>query len=175
MEKQAAIAIRRVAASQDDLLGPLCALLIDAVDSGASIGFLAPLTQERAARYWKQVFASLGDGLMLWVAEDAGQVVGSIQLCPCLKENGRHRAEVQKLFVLRARRGQGLSSRLMATAEGAARGLGCTLLVLDTLRGSSAESIYGHLGWQRAGEIPDFAAAPDGQLFPTVYFYKRIG
>jgi hypothetical protein len=46
--------------------------------------------------------------------------------------------------------------------------------VLDTLLGSHAENVYRHLGWQRAGEIPDFAAAPDGELFPTVYYFKRL-
>ena len=42
----------------------------------------------------------------LWVAETDGQIVGSVRLCLCLKDNGRHRAEVQKLFVLTANRGQ---------------------------------------------------------------------
>lgn len=45
---------------------------------------------------------------------------------------------------------------------------------LDTLQGSQAEQVYGHLGWQRAGEVPDYAAAPDGELFPTVIFFKRL-
>ena len=51
---------------------------------------------------------------------------------------------------------------------------GRTLLVLDTLAGSDAEPVYRHLGWQRAGEIPKYAASPDGQLFPTVYYYKLL-
>ena len=170
----AAVAIRRVAPSETALIEALCALLIDAVHSGASVGFLAPMAHDTAARYWKQAFGALGEGLVLWVAEKDGEVVGSIQLAPCLKENGRHRADVQKLFVLRAFRGQGVSSRLLATAEDHARSLGCSLLVLDTLRGSFAEKVYDHHGWQRAGEIPDFAASPDGKLFPTVYYYKRI-
>jgi GNAT superfamily N-acetyltransferase len=170
-----AVVIRPVSRSETAMIDALGALLIDAVHSGASVGFLAPMAPETAARYWRQVFAALGEGLVLWVAEKDGAVVGSIQLAPCLKENGRHRAEVQKLFVLRALRGQGVSSRLLATAEDHARALGCSLLVLDTLRGSFAEQVYGHHGWQRAGEIPDFAASPDGKLFPTVYYYKRIG
>jgi GNAT superfamily N-acetyltransferase len=171
----AAVAIRRVSPSETALVDALCALIIDAVHSGASVGFLAPMTRDTAARYWTQVFGALGEGLVLWVAEQDGAVVGSIQLAPCLKENGRHRAEVQKLFVLQAFRGQGVSSRLLATAEEHARALGCSLLVLDTLRGSFAQKVYDHHGWRKAGEIPDFAASPDGKLFPTVYYYKQIG
>jgi hypothetical protein len=47
-------------------------------------------------------------------------------------------------------------------------------LVLDTLAGSGAETFYQKLGWQRAGQIPKFAADPWGKLFPTVYYYKDI-
>ena len=152
----------------------LCELLIDAVHNGASVGFLAPLSIDRAARYWEQVLAALGDGLLLWVAEAEGRVVGSVQLAPSPKENGRHRAEIQKLFVLSAFRGQGIATRLMAAAETTARAAGRTLLVLDTLAGSDAEPVYRHLGWQRAGEIPNYAASPDGRLFPTVYYFKLL-
>lgn len=152
----------------------LCELLVDAVHSGASVGFLAPLARERARAYWEEIFAALGPGLHLWVAEDAGRIVGSVQLAPCLKDNGRHRAEVQKLFVLTTCRGQGLASLLMQAAEGQARRLGCSLLVLDTLAGTHAETVYRHLGWQKAGEIPQYAATPDGELHATAHHFKFI-
>ena len=125
-------------------------------------------------RYWQQVFASLGDGLLLWVAETDDRIAGSVQLAPSQKENGRHRAELQKLFVHSEFRGQGISTQLMSAAETAARAAGCTLLVLDTLAGSGAEAVYQHFGWQRAGEIPNYAASPDGQLHPTVYYFKSL-
>jgi hypothetical protein len=48
------------------------------------------------------------------------------------------------------------------------------LLVLDTLLGSQAEDVYRHLGWLRAGEIPQYAAAPDGEIFPTVVYFKAL-
>ena len=168
------IAFRQVTEPEQALIPPLCELLIDAVHNGASVGFLAPLSIDRATRYWQQVLASLGEGLLLWVAEADGKIAGSVQLAPSQKENGRHRAELQKLFVHSAFRGQGISTRLMSAAETAARAVGCTLLVLDTLAGSGAEAVYQHLGWQRAGEIPNFAAGSDGQLHPTVYYFKSL-
>jgi GNAT superfamily N-acetyltransferase len=112
--------------------------------------------------------------VLLWVAEAGGQVVGSVQLALCPKENGAHRAEVQKLFVHSSARGQGISSLLMGAAEAEARRRQRSLLVLDTLLGSHAENVYRHLGWTRAGEIPDFATTPDGELFPTVYYFKLL-
>jgi hypothetical protein len=69
-------------------------LLADAVHGGASVGFLAPLAPGTAAAYWHDVAASLGPGLLLWVAEDGDEVVGAVQLAPALRENGLHRAEV---------------------------------------------------------------------------------
>lgn len=114
----------RVRSDEHHLVEPLCALLIDAVRSGASVGFLAPLAHETAARYWHQVLSSVGDHLCVWIAELDGKVVGSVQLALCEKENGSHRAEIQKLFVLRSSRGQGTASKLMAAAEEHARACG---------------------------------------------------
>lgn len=103
-----------------------------------------------------------------------GVIVGSVQLERCAKENGRHRAEVQKLFVLSSRRGRGIAARLMQALEAFAAGAGCRLLVLDTLSDSAAASVYRHLGWTFAGSIPAYAATPDGDLHATSYFYKQL-
>lgn len=166
--------VRERTAIGPDLLPALCELLQDSVHGGASVGFLAPLSWATAVRYWDQVGDSLGAGLRLWIAEEeGGSLSGAVQLAPCLKENGRHRGEIQKLLVHSSRRRRGVATALMAAAETGGARLGLSLLVLDTLRGSAAEEVYRRLGWQRAGEIPDYAAAPDGALHPTVYYYKQ--
>ncbi|MGW1138398.1 GNAT family N-acetyltransferase [Streptomyces zhihengii] len=47
----------------------LGALLADAVDDGASVGFLAPLTIDRAAAYWSGLAPALADGTVtVWTA-----------------------------------------------------------------------------------------------------------
>jgi len=153
----------------------LADLLIGAVGNGASVGFLWPLDRVAVADYWRQVFASLCDDFFLWVAEVDERVVGAVQLARCTKQNGRHRAELQKLFVHSAYRGRGIAARLLAAAEAQAREIGCTLLVLDTEAGSPAESVYRHLGWRKSGEIPMYAGKPSGELIPTAYYYKLIG
>ena len=156
------------------MIEPLGHLLIDAVHSGASIGFLAPVSRETADRYWHGVFASLSGALLLWVAEKDGAVVGTVQLALCEKDNGRHRAEVQKLQVLRAARGNGVATLMMCELEAEARRRRRSLLFLDTLLASHAEEVYRHLGWSRAGEIPDYATTPEGELFPTVLYFKQL-
>ena len=166
--------VRYVLPGEADVLPGLCGLLRACVDGGGSVGFMAPLEPARAERYWRGVLDGLGDNLQLWVALVAGEVAGAVQLAPSAKDNSPHRADVQKLLVAPRHRGRGIASRLMAAAERHARVNGRWLLVLDTETGSAAESIYRHLGWQRAGEIPDYALAPDGRLHPTMYFYKRL-
>jgi acetyltransferase len=168
------LTVRQISQPDDALISPLSNLLIDCVHGGASVGFLAPLSPLTAARYWEDVFASLNSGLVLWIAEDNGNVMGSVQLVLCQKENGLHRAEVMKLLVLRAYRGRGIASQLMSELESFARSEGRTLLVLDTEAGSIAETVYQHLGWTRLGEIPDYAKSPDGVLRPTAYYYKVL-
>lgn len=168
-----AATIRRIESAEAPVIDGLCALLADAVHDGASVGFLAPLARETALAYWRQVCAALPDGMVLWIAESAGQVVGTVQLALCGKENGSHRADVHKLLVLTLHRGRGIAAALMKAAEEYAAANGRTLLVLDTIAGSPAEFVYRHLGWQKVGEIPDYAAMPDGELRPTAYYYKR--
>ena len=168
------ITIRRITREEDAPRTGLRELLVDTVDRGASVGFFAPMQSATADRYWDDVLARLNPALLLWVAEDDGTVVGSVQLALCERENGRHRADVQKLFVHGDHRGRGIASKLMADLDAAARVRDRSLLILDTLAGSKAEAVYRHLGWTRAGAIPDFAAFPDGTLHPTVYYYKIL-
>jgi GNAT superfamily N-acetyltransferase len=168
------VIVRRIEQPLPALLDPLAELLIDAVHGGASVGFLASLSRLEARAYWLAVFAALGDGLLLWVAESDGRLVGTVQLGPCLKANGRHRGELMKLLVHSSFRGRGISSRLCDALDAEARARGLTLLVLDTIADSASEAIYRHRGWQAVGQVPDYAAMPGGELRPTVIFYRRL-
>ncbi len=170
------ISLRQLQASDAGaVMDGLVGLLQDTVDAGAaSVGFLADASRVEFEAYWRQVFAALGPGLLLWVAEQEGRIVGTIQLAPCLNGNSRHRAEIRKVLVGPSLRGQKLASRLLQEVERHAATLGIWLLVLDTMGGSQAEAVYRHLGWTCAGTIPDYAASPDGVLHPTVYFYKTL-
>ncbi|MER6285962.1 GNAT family N-acetyltransferase [Streptomyces sviceus] len=154
----------------------LADLLIDTVDGGASIGFLAPMDRAAAVAWWKERVGAVAAGhLAVWAAYDGRRALGTVGLAFPDKPNSRHRAELVKLMVHRDARGQGLGRRLLGTAENAARSAGITLLHLDTETDSPAERLYGSAGWTRAGVIPDYAADPAGVLRPTTLYYKRLG
>ena len=152
--------IRRITHITQPQMHDLCVLLEDCVDDGTSVGFLAPLTRDRAEAYWRSVQAALTDGPALFVAEDDGAVVGSVQLAPSPRENGRHRAEVQKLFVLRSHRGRGIGSRLMRAAEDHARSIGRMLLVLDTHQGAARRGHVRALGLAAVRRDPQLRRHP---------------
>ncbi|PJG60500.1 GNAT family N-acetyltransferase [Aeromonas cavernicola] len=153
----------------------LITLLQDCVASGASVGFLPPLAEAVALEYWQGIEAELAAGSRrLWVAFEQHQLVGTLQLALCGKANGRHRAEVEKLMVHSQARGKGVGRALMATMEQGARDAGRTLLVLDTRVGDVASTLYRHLGYLEAGQIPDFARSANGSLAATLFFYKQL-
>jgi ribosomal protein S18 acetylase RimI-like enzyme len=170
------LAIEELAAGQfDAVLDELAELLRDAVDSGASVGFLPPLAVQDALAYWQEVAAAVQSGSRVaLVARQDGRIVGSAQLDLPGKPNARHRAEVQKLLVHSAARGRGIGRRLLAAVEKAALNRGRTLLVLDTQQGSVAEWLYARHGYTRAGEIPQYAEVADGSLITTVLFYRVL-
>ncbi|MDF0604939.1 GNAT family N-acetyltransferase [Neisseriaceae bacterium TC5R-5] len=168
------LTIRLVQLGSDRELRGLISLLQTVVAGGASLGFWAPLSEAKAHAYWLQVFESLGPGLQLWVAEQAGEIIASVQLAPCLRENGRHRAEVQKLLVDDGHRGKGVARALLATLEVFCQQQAISLLVLDTECGSIAETVYQRLGWCRSGEIPAYVLWPNGEAAATVYYYKQL-
>ncbi len=154
----------------------LADVLIDCVDGGVSVSFLAPLAPEKAEAFWRGVAEGVaaGDRLLL-VAEDAtGEVLGTVQVVFAWPENQPHRADVAKMLVRRSARRRGLGGGLLRAAEDAARAAGRTLLVLDTFTGSDAERLYRHLGWTEVGVIPEYALTADGALGATTIFYKKL-
>jgi GNAT superfamily N-acetyltransferase len=158
-----------------DILPQLTALLQDAVDGGASVGFLPPLATEVAEGYWAGVFREVAQGSrILLVASEAEEIMGSVQLELATRQNALHRAEAQKLFVHQRFRNRGIARLLMSAIEAAAREAGRTLLTLDTQRGSAAEQLYAKYGYTRAGVIPQYARGADGLLHDTVVFYRLL-
>jgi len=166
---------RLTAETAQAALAELVRLLQDAVDSGASIGFLPPLDGDTARSYWIEMIAELaGNMRVLIAARESGQIVGAIQLALATKQNALHRAEVQKLMVDTRFRNQRIGRTLLTAAEDAARDTGRTLLVLDTRQGDVAERLYLRQGYTRAGSIPQYARSADGTLDTTVFFYRLL-
>jgi ribosomal protein S18 acetylase RimI-like enzyme len=155
----------------DDLVD----VLWDAVDSGASVGFLPPLSREEARAYWHGIFADVAAGKRVLLGAMQGErFVGTAQLELAMKPNALHRAEVQRVLVHRSARRQGIAEQLMHRLEELARERGRSLLVLDTREGDAAERLYQKLGYTVAGVIPGYARSASGVLDGSVFYYKQL-
>jgi acetyltransferase len=153
----------------------LVKLLQNAVDGGASVGFIAPLSDADACQYWTEVFSEVGQqSRIVLAAVQENQIIGSVQLALRTMPNAWHRAEVQKLLVLRSHRRHGIGQALMTAVEEAARQEGRHLLVLDTRLGDDAERLYTCMGYLRVSVIPQFARSSTGTLDATVIFYRDL-
>ena len=168
-------ALRRLQTVEDGHIDDLASVLIDCVEGGASVSFMAPLTRERASAFWRQVAQAVHTGARaLIVAEDAEGICGTVQLLLDLPENQPHRADLAKMLVHRRARRRGLGAALVRAAEATARECGRTLLVLDAVTGGDAARMYERLGWVRVGDVPGFALMPTGEPCSTTYFYRDL-
>jgi ribosomal protein S18 acetylase RimI-like enzyme len=157
-------------------LDGLAAVLVDCVEGGASVRYMAPFSHDDARSAFEAVAAEVEDGRRLLLAAFAdGELVGTVQVVLATPPNQPHRAEIAQLLVHRSARRRGIAERLMARAEREALAEGKTLLVLDTVTGDAAERLYERLGWTQVGVIPGYALYPDGRLCDTTVFWKALG
>lgn len=167
--------LRRLPTLNGESISQLADVLIDCVDGGASVSFMAPLSREHALAFWTMVAEDVADGeRVVIVAEDGEGICGTVQLILAQPQNQPHRADVAKMLVHRRARRHGIGGALIREAECAARDAGKTLLVLDTITGSDADRLYERNGWVRVGEVPDYALLPHGGLSGTTFFYRRV-
>lgn len=164
----------------DNDIRQLARLLVDAVESGAAVTMLAPLSATQAELWWRKAIATFPPSASLLVARNrssnaSDEIIGTVQLVPPSAMNQQHRAEVAKLLVDRQHRRTGIGTRLMQSIEQVARDSGFRLLTLDTKRGDPAERLYERLGWVRLGTIHGYALDPDGRSFhDAVFFFKQL-
>ncbi len=155
----------------------LVAILADAVEGGASVGFLPPVERSVGAQYWQSVADAVADGsrVLLVARDDAARVAGTVQLDLATRANGLHRAEVVRLMVHRSARRRGIGRALMLAVQDEAVRRGRTTLHLDTRQGDESERLYRSLGWRLAGLIPEWARSADGTLHTTAFYYLLSG
>jgi GNAT superfamily N-acetyltransferase len=164
------------AAGYEAAIADLSALVVDAVATGAGVNFLAGVTHDEAAAWWRARIPEITDGTTTaFVARDDGhRLVGSTLLIRSRNTNAPHRAEIGKVLVHSTARRRGIGRALMAAAEDRARADGRWLLILDTATGSDAEHMYRDLGWTVLGIMPNHSLLPDGTLSDTTYFWKDL-
>jgi len=154
-------------------LDGLADVLADCVEGGASVSYMAPFPHAAARAAFEGFAAEAEAGRRIILAAfEAGRLLGTVQLLLSLPPNQPHRGEIAKLLVHRSARRRGVARALMAEAEAEAAARGKTLLVLDTVTGSDAESLYAAMVWSRVGVIPNYALYPDGGYCDTTVFWK---
>ena len=166
--------IDRLRESTPQDLRELASVLMDCVEGGASVGFMQPLSLDKALVFWRRVAdsAARNERALLAIRDTQG-IIGTVQVVWDLPENQPHRADISKMLVHRCGRRQGFGAALMQAAEDVAREERKTLLVLDTAS-DEAERLYARLGWQLCGVIPGFALLPQGGVCATTYMYREL-
>ena len=169
------IQIRCLQTIGDREIQGLSDVLIDCVEGGASVSFMLPMTRAKAEAYWHSTAASVarGERIVLAAEDAAGTIVGTVQVILNQPENQPHRGDLAKMLVHRRARRRGVGAALLTAAERSALDAGKTLLVLDTASGD-AERLYARQGWQRCGQIPNYALMPDGAPCATTLFFKSL-
>lgn len=170
--------VRLGAAEATARIDALSDLLRRCVEAGASINFVLPFDAAAAEAFWRRkALPPIADGVRaLWIAQDAGRIVGSVQLDWGTPPNQPHRAEVTKLMVRPDQRRRGIARALMGALEAEAARLGRTLITLDTRSGDSAEPLYASMGYVAIGAIPGFSVDPldPTKLDATTLMYKTL-
>lgn len=90
---------------------------------------------------------------LLAVVEDAGEVVGTLQLTfiPGLSHQGAWRGQIEAVRIAASRRGQGLGERLIRWAVEECRARGCLMVQLTTnLSRKDAHRFYERLGFRHS-------------------------
>jgi GNAT superfamily N-acetyltransferase len=152
-------------------------LLVDSVESGASVNFVWPMTRAKAERWWDGALAShaRGERILLVARNDDGRIDGTAQVILAPQENQFFRAEISKLLVRSTARRRGLGVKLLRAAEEEARKAGRSLLVLDTEKDGAGEKLYAREGWIKFGEVPGYAMMADkSRRAACCFFYKMV-
>jgi GNAT superfamily N-acetyltransferase len=169
--------VRKLAAADvASLVSDLAEILLDAVEGGASVGFMAGMSRADAEAFWLGVAEDVERRarLLFGAFDDSNRLVGTAQLVLSMPPNQQHRAEVAKMLVHRRARRRGVARALLSSLEAEARALGRRVLTLDTLSGSDAERLYASSDYVSAGSIPDYALRPNGTAAATTLFFKQL-
>lgn len=157
-----------------DVAPALTALLRDAVDAGAALGFLPPLGDDECLRYWLSLRTGLrGSERVLLVAHVWGRLAGSGRLMLPRWPNARQRAEVQKLIVGQGFQRRGVGAALMVALDHVAKASGRSLVILGNRGSEAPQRFFQHLDYQLAGVLPDAVAGTAGGSCDGAVLFRR--
>lgn len=150
-------------------------LLVDVVESGGLVHFMAPLAPQDADAFWDGALQSAGLGeRLMFGAFDGPLLVGTVTIILKSPPNAPHRAEVAKMMTLSSHRRRGIARALLRHAEREGWKHGKTLLTLDTAAEGGSSALYESEGFVFMGGMPGHAYRPHGGLCATKFYYKQL-
>ena len=137
------------AAAEDDLLGIVRLQAEDTLPPGRE------LTDAPVADCYARAFAAMAadPNQLLVAAEDAGELVGTLQLTfiPGLAFRGAWRGQIESVRIAAHRRNQGLGEAMIRWAVDRCRERGCRMVQLTSSNGrGDAHRFYERLGFSRS-------------------------
>ena len=149
-------------------------LLVDVVNHGGAVHFMAPLAPAEADAFWDGALKSMAQGeRLIFAAFDKDLLAGTASIILKSPPNAPHRAEVAKMMTLSSHRRRGIARALLRHVEREGRKHGKTLLMLDTSAEGGSSALYESEGFIYCGTVPDFYVKPHGGLGATKYYYKH--
>src|ERR1700734_701376 len=100
------VEIRELSASEaSQKVEALATVLLDCVEGGASVSFMAPLSRATAESFFEKVAEGVraGERILLAAFSD-NKLVGTVQILTATPPNQPHRADITKLLVMRSAR-----------------------------------------------------------------------
>jgi GNAT superfamily N-acetyltransferase len=153
----------------------LTALLVDVVDHGGAVHFMAPLPPAEAQAFWDGALASMARGeRLIFGAFDGDLLAGTVTVILQSPPNAPYRRELAKMMTLSSHRRRGVARALLRLAERESLKHGKTLLLLDTATEGGSSALYEAEGFILCGTVPDYAYWPHGGYCGTNFYYKRI-
>lgn len=157
----------------DEILAQYYALAVRRMrNMGFEIDLSAP--QSALAEFWANSDDYLPPkGCLVVAREGAGKIVG----CGMLKRFNKETGELKRVFVTDAARGCGTGRALVEVAEGAARRMGLSRLIADTLTPNvEMRGLFPKLGFEEVeGPIETTTYLDQPMLRPNMqYFVKHI-
>ena len=150
-------------------------LLVDDVDHGGAVHFMAPLSPAEAEAFWDGALQAMAQGeRKIFGAFDDGLLVGTVTIILKSPPNAQHRGEIAKMMTLSSHRRRGIARALLRHAEREGLKHGKTLWMLDTAAEGGSAALYESEGFVFCGTVPDFALWPYGGSCATRFYYKQV-
>ena len=150
-------------------------LLVDVVDPGGAVHFMAPLSPAEAEAFWDGALQAMAQGeRKIFGAFDDGLLVGTVTIILKSPPNAQHRGEIAKMMTLSSHRRRGIARALLRHAEREGLKHGKTLWMLDTAAEGGSAALYESEGFVFCGTVPDFALWPYGGSCATRFYYKQV-